>query len=103
MIALTLTGWLFIESRRRSMAVRMMANFETDLGPAFAIEPLDGQPEPSRVMTRCYYHGVLRSEGDDVLTLSPVFTALHGASWSGMPGFEFESDEASGRCTFIFT
>ena len=103
-LALAATGGYFFESRRRVMTARMMANFETDLGPAFAIEPLDGLPEPSRQLTRCYYHEVLKAEGDDVVTLGAVFTALHEATWSGVPGFEFESEEGGGdgRCKFIF-
>ena len=104
-LALAVTGGYFFESRRRSMTARMMANFETDLGPAFAIEPLEGLAEPSRQLTRCYYHDVLSTEGDDVVTLGQVFTAMHEATWSGVPGFEFECDEdgsGDGWCRFIF-
>ena len=37
--------------------------------------------------------------------LAPVFTALHEATWAGVPGFEFvwdEDDEESGRCSLVF-
>ena len=101
-IALSLTGAMWIESRRRSMTARMMVNFETDLGKGFTIEPIDELPEPSRALTKCFYHDLLKSEGEDVLLLSPVFTALHASTWAGVPKFEFENENDCGRCRFIF-
>jgi hypothetical protein len=102
-IAMAITGALWSESRRRSMTERMMANMEVDLGPAFSIEPIEGELPPSRALTRCYYRETLASEGDDVLLLAPVFTALHEVTWAGVPGFEFECEDAmSGVCRFVF-
>ena len=97
-IALAITGALWLPSRRESMAIRMMRNFEIDLGPAFALEELE--PEPSRRLTRCFYRELLTQEGDDVL--GPVFTEMHGASFAGVPGFDFAS-EADGTCTLRFS
>lgn len=99
-IALTLTGALWLPSRRQSMTERMMNNFEADLGAGFEIEALD--PPPSRRLTRCFYRDVLAREGDDVQVLGPVFTALHGVVWAGVPRFEFDAEE-DGTCTFRFS
>ena len=101
-IALALTGALWISSRRQSMASRMMDNFVIDLGQAFDIVPLEGAPEPSRVLTRCFYHDLLHAEGDDVALLSAVFGKLHESSWAGVPGFRFSRDEDTGSCEFVF-
>ena len=98
-IAMTLTGALWLPSRRQSMTARMMANFEADLGDAFELEELD--PPPSRRLTRCYYRQLLAREGEDVADLGPVFTALHGVTWAGVPEFEFEAEE-DGTCSFRF-
>ena len=88
---------LWLPSRRLSMLGRMMANFERDLGAAFTLEALE--PAPSRRLTRCFYRDLLAREGED--DLAPVFTALHAATWAGVPGFAFEA-EADGQCTFLF-
>ena len=99
-IALGLTGALWIPSRRASMAARMMTNFEIDLGPGFTLEPIE--PEPSRRLTRCFYRELLSLESDEEADLlGPVFTAMHAATWAGVPGFEFDAEE-SGACTFRF-
>ena len=100
MIALGMTGALWIESRRRSMVERMVDNFRRDLGPSFVLEEL--QPAPSFAVRRCFYASLLREEGEHEL-LAPLFTALHEPTFSGVPGFEFVADdEVSGQCSFIF-
>lgn len=102
MIALGMTGALWIESRRRSMVERMVDNFQRDLGPAFDVQELEDQPEPSFAVRRCFYASLLREEGEHEL-LAPLFTALHEPTFSGVPGFEFvANDEVSGQCSFIF-
>ena len=78
-IALSLTGAMWIESRRRSMTARMMANFETDLGKGFTIEPIDELPEPSRALTKCFYHDLLKSE-ERTYRCSRLLTALHAST-----------------------
>lgn len=99
-IALGVTGGLWLPSRRRSMVERMMNNFEVDLGAAFVLEPLE--PSPSRRLRQCFYRELLKREGDDAEVLSALFTALHAATWAGVPGFLFESDEETGACEFVF-
>ena len=98
-LAMAFTGGLWLPERRRPIVERMMKNFVADLGEAFTLEPLD--PEPSCRMRRCFYHDLLKAE--DELILAPVFTAMHGATWSGVPGFEFvahdDPDDASGATT----
>lgn len=102
MIALGLCGALWSESRRRSMATRMVDNFARDLGECFLLEPLDDHPAPSMALRYCFYSALLREEGEHDL-LAPVFTALHEPTFSGVPEFEFEvSDQTSGECKFIF-
>ena len=49
----------------------MMANFETDLGDGFALDPHDTAPAPSRRLSRCLYRELLRRENEDD-TLGPV-------------------------------
>lgn len=99
-IALGLTGALWLPARRRSMVERMMANFEADLGPAFALEKLE--PSPSRRLVHCYYREITAAEGEDVAVLVDCFTAMHAAAWAGVPGFSFEAD-TDGTCTFRFS
>ena len=84
------------------MASRMMENFVIDLGLAFDIMPLESAPEPSRVLTRCFYHDLLHAEGEDVALLSTVFGKLHESSWAGVPGFRFSRDDDTGCCEFVF-
>ena len=98
-IAMALTGALWLPSRRQSMVSRMRANFEADLGRCFRIEELE--PSPSFRMTHCFYRELIDREGDDVAPLGPIFTALHGVTWAGVPGFAFEAKE-DGECTFRF-
>ena len=98
-IALALTGALWLPSRRTSMVSRMMSNWEADLGEAFTLEEVG--PAPSRRLTRCFYGELIAREGEDVAELAPVFTALHAATWAGVPGFSF-AQAADGTCTFTF-
>ena len=95
--ALTLTF------NKEAVLRRMVENFQTDLGLAFEFEPIE--PAPSCRMTRCLYTEVLRAEGGPLLM--PVFSALHGATFAGVPNFEFEQPEWGGHvvggCTFRFT
>ena len=78
---------------------RMVSNFQTDLGRAFEMEPLE--PAPSCRMTRCLYTEFLRAEGEPLLM--PVFWALHEATFKGVPEYEFEApDDAGAGGTFWF-
>lgn len=102
MIALGLCGALWSAPRRRSMATRMVENFQRDLGACFVLEPLEGYPAPSVILRRCFYSELLQEEDERPL-LGPVLTALHEPTFSGVPQFEFEvSDHESGECRFIF-
>ena len=90
-------------NRRPVVIERMMSNFEADLGEAFTLEPIDHTP--SRRMVRCFYHDFFLAE--DELTLPRIFTAMHGSTWEGVPGFEFVvpdgvEKETDGQCSFIF-
>ena len=68
----------------------------------FELEPLD--PAPSTRMTRCLYTDFCRAEGEPLL--SPIFWALHEATFKGVPGYSFEAPQESGDedtgCTFLF-
>jgi hypothetical protein len=96
-IAMTLTGALWLERRRRPMLERMVANFEADLGAAFEIETIE--PSPSRRLRRCFYHDLFEVEGEPVL--QPVFSAIHETTWAGVPGFRFVREQG-GQCSFLF-
>ena len=106
-VSLFFTGATFIPSRRKPITVRMMENFEVDLGAGFSMEPLE--PEPSRRMTKCFYASFLASEAasadaasDSALVLVPVFQAMHAATFCGIPGFDFEPDESGHGGVFRF-
>lgn len=100
------SGALLWTERRRTLLERMMRNFEADLGAGFEIAPLDLAPSPSRRMTRCFYASFLEHEAAArgvsghataaPRVLVPVFQAIHGATFHGVPGFTFEPD-ASGH------
>lgn len=80
---------------------RMVDNFAIDLGRAFELESLE--PAPSCRMKYCLYTEVLRAEGEPLLM--PIFWALHGATFAGVPGYEFEPPEFGDGdvgCTFWF-
>ena len=96
-IAMSLTGALWLEGRRKSMLERMIRNFEADLGAAFIIEPME--PAPSRRLRRCFYHDFFEAEGEPIL--QSVFSAMHETTWAGVPGFEFAKGDG-GQCTFVF-
>lgn len=96
-IAMTITGAMWLESRRGPMLERMMANFEADLGHAFILEQIE--PTPSRRLRRCFYHNFFEAEGEPMM--QPVFSAIHATTWAGVPGFRFERAE-DGQCSFVF-
>ena len=98
-LSLLFTGALFKPERQRTIVERTMHNFEVDLGAGFEMAPLE--PAPSRRMTRCFYASFLEAEAARDATaeptcLVPVFQAMHGATFCGVPGFSFEPD-ASGH------
>ena len=78
---------------------------QVDLGAGFEMAPLE--PSPSRRMRRCFYAAFLEREaaGDaasDARVLMPVFQAMHGATFCGVPGFAFEPDESGHGGCFRF-
>ena len=83
-IALGLTGALWIPSRRASMAARMMTNFEIDLDLDSRLSRSSWSPHGR--LTRCFYRELLSLESDEEAELlGPVFTAMHAATWAGVP------------------
>ena len=108
-LAFFFTGAMFLPARRSTILERMMLNFEVDLGEGFEIEALE--PSPSRRMTRCLYASFLEVESErddaslaaaDARDLMPVFQAMHGATFCGVPGFAFEPDDSGHGGCFRF-
>ena len=104
-LAFLFTGAAFLPERRLVIVERMMSNFEVDLGAGFTMEPID--PGPSRRMTTCFYAAFLEKEADcdaasDARVLMPVFQAMHGATFSGVPGFTFEPNASGHGGSFNF-
>ena len=96
-LALVFSGAQFVQARRRPVIERLLQRFVDDLGPTFEVEASD--PSPSLRLTRCFYHDFFEAEGEPVL--APLFTAQHGGTFEGVPGYSFE-DDGDGRCRFLF-
>ena len=63
------------------------------------------EPSPARRMTRCFYADFLEREeaaAADARVLVPVFQAMHGATFCGIPGFAWEPDESGHGGHFRF-
>ena len=96
-LALVFSGAQFLQARRRPVIERLLQRFVDDLGPTFEVEASD--PSPSLRLTRCFYHDFFEAEGEPLL--APLFTAQHGGTFEGVPGYSFE-DDGDGRCRFVF-
>ena len=96
-LALVFSGAQFLQARRRPVIERLLQRFVDDLGPTFEVEASD--PSPSLRLTRCFYHDFFEAEGEPLL--APLFTAQHGGTFEGVPGYSFE-DDGDGRCRFLF-
>ena len=104
-LSLLFTGALFVPERRHTIVERMMHNFEVDLGKGFTMVALE--PAPSRRMAKCFYASFLEEEAirdptAEPRVLVPVFQAMHGATFHGVPGFSFERDESGHGGCFWF-
>ena len=96
-LAMLFNGAFLLSGRKRVLVERMWNNFETDLGAGFAFEPLaDPLPEGAFLgqrMKRCLYHEFCREEGAH--ELAPIFSAMHSATFAGIPGFSFKEELAA--------
>mmetsp|Transcript_51144 Transcript_51144/g.169450 ORF Transcript_51144/g.169450 Transcript_51144/m.169450 type:complete len:242 (+) Transcript_51144:29-754(+) len=101
-LSMVITGSVWFPGRRRKMVERMLANWRADLGEAFATAP--AEPAPSCRMTKCLYTEFLHEAGDEhAEDLTPLFHALHSATFAGVTGFRASSErDGRGRWMPVF-